>query len=153
MAFRSIQRFDGTLGFSCVYRQHRALVGSTLRAHVIGFEFTFEATELDDSRLVLAHGATNPLHTELTRWYADRLIVAHDDPYVHLLSEMNDLGLAGVVQMDYVGCEAFAKQAWNLVRDFLRISGLEWRVKCVEAKCFDAGCNSAVYIPQPTSNN
>jgi 6-pyruvoyltetrahydropterin/6-carboxytetrahydropterin synthase len=83
------------------------------------------------------------------------LVVAEDDPKLDMFKQMAELGLqdqGGVCDLRIVpavGCEMFAKMAYDKMADLLASGNMRYpvnptvRVKSVEV--FEHGANSAIY--------
>src|ERR1700756_3814236 len=115
MLFRSTKTYGHERGLSCAFRQHRADSHChLLHGYALSFRFVFEADQLDSNRWVLDFGALKPLKEQLDQWFDHKVAVAKDDPLHAFFEELHHRGAIEIVQMDYVGCEAFARHAWNL---------------------------------------
>ena len=153
MPFRFTKTYDAGQAFSCVFRHHRASDNTEhLRGHRLEFTFVFEADQLDDSKRAVVPEIMSPLYSTLREWFYHTTIVAQDDPLLDELQHLHNRGAMSLVQMDHVGELAFARHVWNLARDFLRITGLEWRVRCVETRCRYEG-NTGIYMHTPATTN
>jgi 6-pyruvoyltetrahydropterin/6-carboxytetrahydropterin synthase len=150
--YRSTKTYGHELGLSACFRQHRAVHShcSFLHGYALSFRFEFEAEKLDERNWVLDFGGLKPLKEKLVRTFDHKLIIAGDDPQLDMLSSLAGLGLADVVVLHAVGCEAFAKFACQLAETFLfhsmhdDIHSRGLRVASVE--CAEHGANSAIYI-------
>ena len=84
----------------------------------------------------------------MKEWLVDMfdhtLLVASDDPMFDELARLANSGLANVIEVNNIGCEAFAK----LVYDFVTAYIAENEVACIVRKvtCKEHANNSASYI-------
>jgi 6-pyruvoyltetrahydropterin/6-carboxytetrahydropterin synthase len=163
MPYQSTKTFGHELGLSACFRQWRATHShcSLLHGYALSFKFVFEADTLDDRNWVQDFGGLKELREGLRRNFDHTLAVAQDDPKLDELCALGGLGLADVRVFPAVGCEAFAKMAYDLavlvVNDAnevefqrLRATVDQWpfksRVRVVSCECAEHGANSAIYI-------
>lgn len=147
MAFRSTKTFGHELGLSACFRQWRATHShcSKLHGYALSFKFTFEG-ELDERNWVADFGGFKQLKEALVQTFDHKLVIAEDDPARGYFERMAELDLADVIIAPAVGCEMFAKIAWEYADAVLRASGSS-RVHCISCECAEHGANSAIYIP------
>lgn len=147
MKYRSTKTYGHELGFSSTFRQWRASSHcNQLHGYALSFKFVFEADELDERNWVVDFGGLKPLKKKLERFFDHKTIVAKDDPKLGAFQALEGMGVADLVIMDGVGCELFAKKAYELAEDTLRDLELDSRIKVVSAECAEHGANSAVYF-------
>jgi 6-pyruvoyltetrahydropterin/6-carboxytetrahydropterin synthase len=145
--YRSTKTYGHDLGLSACFRQHGAHHShcSLLHGYALSFTFVFEGG-LDDCNWVVDFGGLKLLKESLTHMFDHRLLVAEDDPYKDELCALAGLGLANVVVLKAVGCEAFANIGYNMARSALMTSGDLGRVSVVSCEVKEHGANSAIYI-------
>lgn len=155
MPYQSTKTYGHDLGLSACFRQHRATHShcSLLHGYALSFRFVFQCTELDDKNWVQDFGGLKQLKQSLYEAFDHKLIIAEDDPEIDELTTLGNMGLADAIVMPAVGCEAFAKFAFDLaVRTICNdqgnvLSGKFYsRVKVVSCECAEHGANSAIYI-------
>lgn len=148
MAYRSTKTYGHDLGLSACFRQWRADSHCRLlHGYALAFSFVFEAEELDHRNWVVDFGGLGKLKKSLVDFFDHKLLVAQDDPFRGNLIDFNGLGLAEVIVLPNVGCEAFAKLGWELA--YLAI-GIDTRVRVVSCEVREHGANSAIYIGPPS---
>ena len=150
MPFQSTKTYGHDLGLSACFRQHRAVHShcSLIHGYALSFKFVFECDELDDKNWVQDFGGLKQLKKGLFDLFDHKLVVAEDDPNKDDLCMLGGLGLAEVVVLPAVGCEMFAKIAFDmadgLIRGYQMSTGQ--RVRVVSCECAEHGANSAIYI-------
>lgn len=133
-----------SLGLSTCFRQWRADSHcAKLHGYALAFKFDFEAETLDDRNWVLDFGSMKPIKAWLQDMFDHKLLIANDDPERLALVNLGDLGLADVFVLHDVGCEAFAKLAFDKCERFLIRAGQSWRVKLVRVTVSEHEGNSA----------
>jgi 6-pyruvoyltetrahydropterin/6-carboxytetrahydropterin synthase len=162
MTYQSTKTFGHELGLSACFRQHAATHShcSLLHGYALSFKFVFEADTLDDRNWVQDFGGLRELKRQLQATFDHKLVVAEDDPNLDAICSLNGT-IADVLLLPAVGCEAFAKLAYDMAvqviqnannREFVakRAKGLVWaesnRVRVVSCECAEHGANSAIYI-------
>lgn len=144
--FVSTKTYGHELGLSAVFRQWRADSHcNQLHGYALSFKFVFEANELDDRNWVVDFGGLDPLKQWLKQMFDHKLVVAEDDPELNSLVNLHHQGLADVVIVDAVGCEAFAKLASEAARACLSDLGYGSRVQVRSVECREHGANSALW--------
>lgn len=140
--FKSTKTYGANLGLSATFRQWRANSHCQyLHGYALGFKFTFAATHLDERNWVVDFGGLKSLKKELEDTFDHKLVVAHDDPNVENFFELTRLGLAQTIILDDVGCEAFAKFAFDAAAFIVNND----RVRVISCECFEHSGNSAIY--------
>lgn len=155
MAYRITKTYGHDLGLSACFRQHRAKSHCRfLHGYALSFKFTFEAGQLDENNWVLDFGGLKPLKEWLCNTFDHKLVVAEDDPQntrlvdlaSHWLGDDSDK-LADVLVVPRVGCEAFARMAWERGDMMIPPWDREHRgLRLVEVEVREHGANSAIYI-------
>jgi 6-pyruvoyltetrahydropterin/6-carboxytetrahydropterin synthase len=146
--YLSTKSYGPELGLSAVFRQWRAESHcNRLHGYSLGFNFVFEADELDDRNWVVDFGDLKELKRELQRTFDHKLVVAADDPERKKIEYLEQLGIADVVILNDVGCEMFAEVAYELAWEVLNEKGYFPRVRIASVECSEHGANSAIYVP------
>ncbi len=134
-------------GLSCAFRQWAANSHcSKIHGYALSFKFVFEAEVLDHTNWVLNFGGLKALKEALIFQFDHKLLVAEDDPEVDEICSLAAIGVADVMVVDRVGCEAFAFMAYTMAEEWLNNNGLPHRVKLVSCEVAEHAGNSAVYL-------
>lgn len=142
--YQSTKFYDHTSGFSCAFRQWRATSHCKyIHGYALAFKFVFETDALDDCNWVVDFGGLHKLREELKHWFDHTTLVAVDDPESNLFKVMHELKLIQMRSMSSVGCEAFARFAYEVAVHFLRYNFPNARV--VSCEVSEHGANSAVF--------
>ena len=91
-------------------------------------------------------GGLSELKEKLKKVFDHKTIVAKDDPKLGAFQALEGMGVADLVILEGVGCELFAKKAYELGQDTLDKLELSSRIRIVSVECAEHGANSAVYI-------
>lgn len=146
MSYFSTKTYGHELGLSCAFRQHKANSHCAfIHGYALSFRFTFKAALLDDRNWVVDFGGLSYLKKKLIDAFDHKLLVAEDDPRKDEICMLGALGLADVVVVDNVGCEAFAQQAFMLAFAWLKENRLLHRVAIHSVEVSEHGANSAIY--------
>lgn len=152
MAYRITKTYGHDLGLSACFRQHRASSHCRfLHGYPLSFKFTFEAPKLDKNNWVLDFGSLKPLKEWLCDNFDHKLLVASDDPFLDEVAGLAGLGLADPIVVKAVGCEAFAKMAWDqaalvlMERRHRAVDPITNGAHLVEVEVREHGANSAIY--------
>lgn len=133
-------------GLSCCFRQWRAKSHCRLlHGYAIAVRIEFSAHHLDANNWVVDFGAMGEVKDYLTRTFDHKLILASDDPALDELAGLQGLGLADVVVVEKVGCEAFAEMISNFVQGWLDKMGYSPRVTLEKVTVKEHGSNGASY--------
>lgn len=144
--YKSTKTFGHELGLSCCFRQHRADSHcSLLHGYALAIHIEFGAEELDARNWVVDFGSLKPLKGILEDNFDHKLLVAEDDPMKAELCQLAGLGLAEVIVMPKVGCEAFAEMIFQVADQWLRDAGYGDRVNVCSVEVREHGANSAIY--------
>jgi len=152
--FISTKVFDG---FSTVFRQWKAENTHCrfLHGYGVSFKLWFEG-DLDHRNWVWDFGgmkrAKGTIDGKSPKAWFDfmfdhTLIVANDDPLKLSFLKMDEVGVAQVRVVDYVGAERFAEFIYNKVNPFL-LEETEGRVKLAKVEFREHGKNTALYVPR-----
>jgi 6-pyruvoyltetrahydropterin/6-carboxytetrahydropterin synthase len=152
MAYCVTKTYGHELGLSACFRQWRATSHCRfIHGYALSFKFTFECSERDANGWVIDFGGLKPLKEWLCDTFDHKMLVAEDDPYITDLQQLALKGLAEGLIVRQVGCEAFAKMAWDTAEGLLE----QWRrrevapitndVRLIEVEVREHSANSAIY--------
>jgi 6-pyruvoyltetrahydropterin/6-carboxytetrahydropterin synthase len=145
MTFLSTKTYDHNVGLSACYRQWRAESHCRfIHGYALAFNFVFQAIALDERGWVIDFGGLDPLKRRLQSTFDHKLLVAADDPHMSEILTLRDKGLADVIVLDRVGCEAFAQLAWLYAYDVTFAH--HKRVKVMSCEVKEHTGNSAIYM-------
>jgi 6-pyruvoyltetrahydropterin/6-carboxytetrahydropterin synthase len=148
MPFQSTKTFGHEVGLSCCFRQHKAKSHCRLlHGYAISVKLTFTAAKLDEHNWVVDFGSFKGLKALLEATFDHKLLVAQDDPEKNHLLALQDLGIAEVVILESVGCEAFAKVIADHCMLWILDQKLAPRVWLYAVEVREHGANSAIYYP------
>lgn len=144
--YMSTKTYGHEVGLSCCFRQWRAKSHcSELHGYAISVKLEFGAKDLDETNWVVDFGSLKEVKKFLELTFDHTLLVAQDDPHLDTLCELSGLGVARVVVLPAVGCEAFARIIFDRVA--------EWVTKNYGARCWldsvevrEHGANSAIAL-------
>lgn len=144
--FKSTKQYGHEQGLSCCFRQHAASHSHCrlLHGYSIAVKLVFASPTLDGRNWVMDFGGLKDVKAFLVATFDHKLLVAADDPQKDELCGLAGLGLADVIVVDAVGCEAFAKLIYDNVS--VMINGGMAKLESVEVK--EHAGNSAIYSPQ-----
>lgn len=149
MSYRSSKTYGHDVGLSCAFRQWRADHShcSYIHGYALSVHIEFEADSLDHRNWVVDFGGLKNIKSLLKAKFDHKLVVAHDDPAMSTFLELDNQGLAEVVVMPAVGCEAFAEEVFQLVEAWLHDNTFEEqaRVRVHHVTISEHGANSASY--------
>jgi 6-pyruvoyltetrahydropterin/6-carboxytetrahydropterin synthase len=146
MPFQSTKTFGHDLGLSVAFRQWRADSHCHLiHGYALSVKLTFGASHLDDRNWVIDFGGLKDIKQLLKDLFDHKLLVAKDDPKRAQLMELQTAGLADIVFVDHVGCEAFAAHVFEQVNVWLRVNKHRPRVHLLQVEIAEHGANSAIY--------
>ena len=151
--FQSTKLFDG---FSTCFRQWKAKGThcSFVHGYGISFRIWFEG-ELDERNWVWDFGGMKRANGRIDgmtpkEWmeymFDHTVVVAEDDPMMHLFVEA---GYAGIIQLRVipaVGAEQFEKFIYDKLNPFI-LEETNNRVKIVKVEFLEHNKNTAIYIP------
>lgn len=148
MAFSSSKTYGHEVGLSSCFRQHRANSHCRLlHGYALSVHLEFEAEECDSNNWVVDFGALKSVKEWLQEQFDHKLIVAADDPKLEILQEIANAGLAEIVILDNVGCEAFANHVGTYVERWLVENDYTPRVSLTKVTIREHGANSASWAP------
>lgn len=146
MTYFSGKTYTHASGLSCCFRQWRAdshcrfLHGYALQVKVL-----FKAQTLDVRNWVVDFGSLKGFKAMLEASFDHKLIVAEDDPDRADLEALGRLGLAQVIVMPNVGCEAFAEYVYGAAQAWLEDNGYAPRVSVHWVEIAEHDGNRAIY--------
>ena len=111
--WRVIKAYGHDEGLSCAFRQWQAKHSHCrfLHGYALAFRFTFACHALDDRAWCVDFGSLKPLRAWLHETFDHTLLAAADDPDLAVWRGLDEAGLARLLVLDEIGCEAFARQA------------------------------------------
>lgn len=148
MRYQSTKTFGHDLGISCAFRQWRADHShcSKIHGYALSVTMVFEANTLDDRNWVMDFGGFKQIKQEIMDTFDHKLVVAADDPMMSVFNRLHALGVADVVKLPKVGCEAFAQFISQAMVEPMIKKGFSDRVKLVSVEVREHGANSAVFF-------
>lgn len=153
MPYQSSKTYGHDIGLSCAFRQHRTdshcqyLHGYALSVHI-----EFEADDLDENNWVVDFGGLKSIKEWLKDTFDHKTVIAEDDPHLVELSCLEDFGLAQIVVLPNVGCEAFARHVGEYVERWLEENDYSPRVALNHVTIREHGANSATWMPEQYVN-
>ena len=166
--FYSTKTYGNDRGLSCCFRQWRSTHShcSLLHGYSIGIKLIFECDTLDDKNWCMDFGGLKEFKDWADYMFDHTLVVAEDDPMLDFFKHMNEIvdidskdhlsklphergALCDLRIVPAVGCEMFAKMAYDKMAELLASGNMRYpvnptvRVKSVEV--FEHGANSATY--------
>lgn len=143
--YRSTKTYGHEQGLSCCFRQWRAVHSHCrlLHGYAIAVKLTFVAATLDERNWVQDFGGLKEVKDFLTATFDHKLIIADDDPALEEFLALQELGLAEVITMENVGCEAFAQYLHYHIVAMLGLR--DKRVKLESVEVMEHNGNSAIF--------
>jgi 6-pyruvoyltetrahydropterin/6-carboxytetrahydropterin synthase len=146
MPYRSTKTYGHEVGLSCAFRQWRAASHCRrIHGYALAIRLEFEADELDERNWVVDFGSLKSFKRWLEDTFDHTLLVARDDPERGLLLTLGTLGVAHVVLVERVGCEAFAQLIYEAAERWLLENDYSPRVRMASVEVREHGANSAIY--------
>lgn len=130
------------------YRQWRADSHCNLiHGYSLSFKFTFEADDLDARNWVVDFGGLKEVKTMLESQFDHTLLLAEDDPHKDWYYEAQKRGIAKVIELPALGCEAIAALVFEWMADWLATGGgYGDRVRLVSVEVMEHEKNSALFV-------
>ena len=145
--YQVTKTYGHELGLSACFRQWRAKSHcAQLHGYALSFKLIFQAANLDENNWVIDFGSLKPVKEYLVNTFDHKLVVAGDDPQLDAITELAGLGIADVLVIENVGCEAFAKMVHGFVTGWLYSTGQLRRVQLLSVEVREHGANSAIYM-------
>lgn len=142
--FRATKTYGHEIGLSCAFRQWRAESHCRfLHGYALAFRLEFEAENVDENGWVIDFGGLKPIKDFLVENFDHRLLVARDDPALELFKDLHAKGVADVLVLPRVGCEAVAGHVFRHVSGWLMDTGAGPRVRLVSVEVREHAGNSA----------
>ena len=149
--WKIIKRYGHEQGLSCVFKQFRAPEThcSKLHGYPLAFEVTFEGDDLDDRNWLISFGDLKPFKAWLTETFDHKCLVSVNDPDLQTMLDLEEAGIIDMVLVREVGCEYFAKMAFDWLYDHLEeLSPRNFgNVQIKSVMVSEHAGNSAVYQP------
>lgn len=126
---RSVTKvFSPDKGYSCCFRNWRAESHCRLfHGYDLRFELEVFAEARDIRGWIVDFGAFGPIKQALDETFDHKMIVADDDPHKDEICALAGFGVADVVVLPSVGCEAFAEwfavEAAQFLMAYTKIEG------------------------------
>jgi 6-pyruvoyltetrahydropterin/6-carboxytetrahydropterin synthase len=151
MPYRSSKTYGHEIGLSAAFRQWRADSHCRyIHGYALSIHLEFEADELDARNWVVDFGSLKSLKGMLEDAFDHKLLVAEDDPEKDLLCSLAGMGVADVVVLPALGCEAFAHLIFEAAEIWLKDNGYAPRVRMHHVTVREHGANSATYFRPQT---
>jgi 6-pyruvoyltetrahydropterin/6-carboxytetrahydropterin synthase len=151
--FLSTKTYNTDVGLSCCFRQWRAKHSHCAKMHgySIGVKLIFECDSLDERNWVQDFGGLKEFKNWLHNTFDHKILVAEDDPELHLIRTLAGRGIGDVIVVSGTGCEKFAEMAYLkiaflLAKDVAEGSSLNPTVRIKSVEVFEHGGNSAIYV-------
>lgn len=151
--FWSTKTFGHDFGLSCCFRQWRATTSHCrfFHGYALKVRLEFSATELDQRNWVVDFGDFGPIKDYLKLTFDHKTLVAKDDPELGTIQTLSKRGLVQLVEVDDVGCEAFAGMIFIWVKEWMqeynkRYGSSSW-LRGIEVS--EHGGNSAAFRVKP----
>lgn len=144
--FRVTKTFGNELGFSCCFRQWKAVHSHCHKLHgySLGVRFIISNETLDEKEWVYDFGGFKPVKELLTHFFDHTLLIAADDPELETFQEISSQGIADLRIMENgVGCERFAEFIYHRAKNIIERDSSTVEIESVEV--FEHGANSATY--------
>ena len=146
--YKSTKTYEHSVGLSCCFRQWKAQSSHCrfLHGYALQVKMVFTAEKLDDRGWVVDFGGLGAIKALLVDLFDHKLLVAEDDPFKDNLVRLGQMGLAQVVVLSDIGCEAFAWHIYEIVDEWLHeqyVVGSLPLLESVEVR--EHGGNSAIY--------
>lgn len=136
MVFESGKTYTHAQGLSCCFRQWRATDSHCrfLHGYSLQVTITFRSQVLDDRNWVVNFGGLKSVKAWLETTFDHKTLIAKDDPNLEsfrTIAHYKD-PLIQLVEVEHVGCEAFAKMIYDHVREEFLNHPAE--IECVEVR-------------------
>ncbi len=146
MKYESTKTYGHELGLSCCFRQHLAESHcNKLHGYALSFKFIFGTNKLTREGWVVDFGNLDRLKQSLVDDYDHVLVISVLDPaYVDNEAMRALRNIANVRMVNRTGCEAFAKDGYDLACYALSQMNSDAYVLSCEVR--EHGGNSAIFI-------
>lgn len=147
--FYSTKTYSHGAGFSCAFRQWRAVSHCSLvHGYALAFKFVFASETLDARNWVQDFGGLKPLKDLLADMFDHTTVVAEDDPEIQWFRDGHDRGVLRLIELPAVGCEMFAQRVFTVAQNWLMNSRSGHRVRLVSVEVSEHESNSAIYTEE-----
>ena len=144
--YQVTKTYGHDLGLSAAFRQWRAESHcNKIHGYALSFKFTFQSETLNLQNWVIDFGGLHLIKNWLIKHFDHKTLVAQDDPFIETFEKMHLHNLISLVEMENVGCEAFAKEAFIAAQEILK-NNHRFEVKLVAVEVREHGANSAIYF-------
>lgn len=145
--YTSSKTYGHEQGLSCCFRQWRAEHSHChfLHGYALSVHIEFQAEQLNELNWVVDFGMLKSFKAQLADLLDHKTIIAQDDPMYEELMCLEDHGLAQIVVLPHVGCEAFAEHIYHMAENWLAENKLWSRVKTQYVRVAEHGGNAATY--------
>jgi 6-pyruvoyltetrahydropterin/6-carboxytetrahydropterin synthase len=144
--FTVTKTYGHDLGLSCCFRQPLAQSHCrVLHGYALSFTIVFMSDTLNENNWVIDFGSLKPIKEWLTYMYDHTTVIAENDPMLDTFVELNDKGIIDLRIAETVGCEAFARDTFEFVRDWLASLELKNNVWVSSVTVREHGANAATY--------
>lgn len=145
MRYRITKKYDHNEGLSVVFRQWRADSHcNQLHGYALSVEFVIEGP-LDRRNWVFDFGSFKQVRAWLHENFDHTLLVAEDDPDKDALCALAGIGVADVVVVPAIGCEAFAAYIGQHVGKLVKEAS-QGRAHLVSVEVAEHAGNSAIAV-------
>ena len=146
MTYYSTKTYGHNIGLSAVFRQPNADHSHChlLHGYSLAFKFTFGCKDLDNKNWAVDFGGLKPLKAWLEDNFDHKTAIDIADPHLEKFKELEALDLAEIRTFDGVGCEKFAKHAFDFADKLIR-EKTDDRCFVDSVECMEHGANSAIY--------
>lgn len=141
---RSTKKFGP---FSACFRQPLAESHCRLlHGYGLVFKIEFAATTLDANNWVIDFGSLKPLKALMEEVFDHKLVVAADDPCMDDFDALEEAGIAKLIVLPAVGCEAFAEHVFWMAVEWLEQNDHSDRVRVSRVEVWEHDINSAIFV-------
>ncbi|HWV46441.1 MAG TPA: 6-carboxytetrahydropterin synthase [Nitrospira sp.] len=143
----SYKNFGNEQGWSCCFRQWKAKHShcSLLHGYALGVKFEFMSDCLDDKNWVMDFGGFKEVKKWLENLLDHTMLVSEDDPFKDDICMLAGIGIANVIVLPNVGCEALAQYIHEWVARWTKIQ-TQGRVDLYKTTVYEHGANGASYV-------
>lgn len=140
------KHYPHSLGLSACFRQWRATSHcNQLHGYALAFTFDFVARDLNAQNWVIDFGSLRPVKSFLEDTFDHKLVFAADDPKKEIYYDLASHKVASILELENVGCEAFAKLAFEYCKAHLIERKWSPRVQLAKVTVAEHEGNSASY--------
>jgi len=144
--FHVTKHYPHSLGLSAAFRQWRAESHCNLiHGYALAFTYEFEAETVDARNWVMDFGSMKVVKGWLQENFDHRLLVATDDPSLHVFKALHERNLVNLNIVPATGCESFALMAFGQCKKYLEASGVAHHARLVKVTVSEHDGNSAAY--------